>query len=100
FKRAQQLGDNSNLLKAGLEQLSAPDVADNAFSLNREADAAMREGEEAHSRGDLDKALAKYARAFELDPKLYLAPLFAGDMEFKKGHSATETKARSEAFDR
>src|ERR1044072_73477 len=100
FKRAQQLGDDSNLLKMGLEHLSAPDVADTAFSRNSAADAAMREGEEAHSRGDLNKALAKYARAFELDPKLYLAALLAGDMEFKKGHNATEPKARSDAFDR
>src|SRR2546427_10588887 len=80
FLRAQELGDNSNLLKAGLEHLAGPDPAELTFSRNKDADAAMREGEEAHSRGNLDLALAKYQRALELDPKLYEAALYAGDM--------------------
>jgi len=100
FMRAQELGDTSNLLKAGLEGLSGPDPSDVTFSSNKDADAAMREGEEAHSRGDLDRALAKYGRALELDPKLYEAALFAGDMEFKKAYNSTDPKYRSDAVDR
>jgi tetratricopeptide (TPR) repeat protein len=88
--RARDLGDNSELLRAGLEALSQPDDTDESFSPIREADAAMREGEEAHSRGELDKAIKGYQRALELDPKLYLAALFIGDMYFKKGVQATD----------
>lgn len=100
FRRAQELGDDSNLLKQGLQTLAGPDPADLAFSLNKEADTAMREGEAAHARGDLDGALAKYKRALEFDPKLYEAALFAGDMEFKKGFTSTDPQYRSAAFDR
>lgn len=98
--RAKELGDNSNLLRAGLEGLAGPDPAELVFSSNKEADAAMREGEEAHSRGELDKALASYQRALELDPKLYDAALYAGDMEFKKGYNSSDPQFRSAAFDR
>jgi tetratricopeptide (TPR) repeat protein len=100
FLRAQELGDDSNLLQAGLAHVLGPDVSDQAFSRSKEADAAMREGEEAHSRGDLDKALAKYLQALELDPKLYEAALYAGDMEYKKGYNSTDPKYRSAAVDR
>jgi tetratricopeptide (TPR) repeat protein len=100
FRRAQELGDDSNLLKQGLQTLAGPDPAELTFSLNKEADAAMREGEAAHARGDLDGALAKYRRALEFDPKLYEAALFAGDMEFKKGYTSTDPQYRSAAFDR
>jgi len=100
FRRAQELGDDSNLLKQGLQTLAGPDPADLTFSLNKEADTAMREGEAAHARGDLDQALAKYKRALEFDPKLYEAALFAGDMEFKKGYTSTDPQYRSAAFDR
>ena len=94
--RAKDLGDDTALLRAGLEVLSHPDTADAAMSSNSEADAAMREGEEAHSRGELDKAIKSYQRALELDPKLYLAALFTGDMYFKKGFEATNTGERSQ----
>lgn len=88
--RAKDLGDESNLLDTGLEALSQPDTMGKELSAVGEADAALREGEAAHARGDLDNAIKGYKRAFELDPKLYLAPLFIGDMYFKKGHQAAD----------
>lgn len=94
--RAQQLGDDSNLLRAGLETLSLPDSGGNKFSKNDEAEAAMREGEEAYSHGELDKAIKAYQRALQLDPKLYLGALFIGDMYFKKGHQDTDAHTREE----
>jgi tetratricopeptide (TPR) repeat protein len=94
--RAKELGDNSELLRTGLKNLSGPDPAEAAFSSIAEADAAMREGEEAHSRGDLDKAIAGYERALQLDPKLYLAAVFIGDMYYKKGYNAADTGVKTE----
>ena len=100
FLRAKELGDDSNLLRSGLEAMSGPDPGDLTISKNQQADAAMREGEDAYSKGDLDKALARYSRALELEPELYEAALFAGDMEFKKGSKSTDPQFRSDAFDR
>ena len=100
FLRAKELGGDSELLRTGLEGTSGPDPAEATFSSNKEADAAMREGEEAHTRGDLDKAIAAYERALRLDPKLYFAPLFAGDMYFKKGYQAADPRVKREQMDK
>ena len=98
--RAKELGDDSELLRTGLEGLAQPDPLDHAFSNVKEADAAMREGEAAHAKGDLDKAIANYERALRLDPKLYMAALFTGDMYFKKGYQATDPRAKDEHFNK
>jgi tetratricopeptide (TPR) repeat protein len=98
--RSQSLGDDSNLTKITLSSLATKDPTDVPFSNVKAAEAAIREGEEAFVRGELDKALAKYRQALELDPSLYEAALYAGDMEFKKGHQSTEAQFRSDAFDR
>lgn len=98
--RSQSLGDDSNLTKIALDSLSRKDAAEVPFSNVKAAEAAIREGEDAFVRGDLDKALAKYKQALELDPRLYEAALYAGDMEFKKGHQSTDAQVRSDAFDR
>ncbi len=100
FFRAEELGDDSNLVRTGLVALSGPDPGDVTISKNQQADAVMREGEDAYSKGDLDKALAKYSRALEIEPTLYEAALFAGDMEFKKGYNSTDPRFRSDAFER
>lgn len=94
LKRAQALGDDSELLKTGLHALSQPDTTDAKLSSVPGADAALREGEEAHSRGDLDAAIDGYKRAFELDPKNYLAALFTGDMYFKKAYLAKDESVK------
>lgn len=93
--RAQELGDNSNLLLAGLEALSAPAEPEPSFSVNKDANAAMLEGETAHVHGDFDKAIAAYERALKLDPGIYLAALWIGDMYFKKGYHETDASVRS-----
>jgi tetratricopeptide (TPR) repeat protein len=96
FLRARELGDNSELLRTGLEGTAGADPTGLPFSANKEADKAMREGEEAHTKGDLDKAIASYQRALQLDPKLYMAALFAGDMYFKKGYQANDPRVKKE----
>lgn len=98
--RSKQLGNDSELLRAGLEGLADNAPTERAFSNNKEADKAMREGEEAHTRGELDKAIAAYQRALQLDPKLYMAALFTGDMYFKKGYQANDPRVKKEQMDK
>lgn len=97
--RSKELGGDSELMRLALEALSQPDVK-TALSGVKEADEAIRDGEAAYTRGDLDQAIVNYERALRLDPKLYLAALFLGDMYFKKGYQATEPKTRDEHFNK
>jgi tetratricopeptide (TPR) repeat protein len=102
--RAQQIllksrdaGDNSNLTTIVLDSLeSGADPTGNPFTNVRDAEKAIRDAEEAFVRGDLDRALAGYKRALELDPRLYEAALYAGDMYFKKGHAEKDARKKEE----
>jgi tetratricopeptide (TPR) repeat protein len=96
---AKELGMNDTLLDQMLASIP-PDGGDvPKFSANADAEAAMNEGESAYTRGELDKALAAYTRALQLDSKLYEAALFAGDMQFKRAHNSTDAAERSALFD-
>ncbi len=97
--RSRSLGDNSNLTTMILDALAAPDASQLPFSNIQAAEAAIREGEAAFVRGDMDKAIAAYKRALESDPHLYDAALYAGDAEFKKASNSTEVKYRNDHFD-
>jgi tetratricopeptide (TPR) repeat protein len=81
--RANELGDNSDLTRITLESLLANESGEISYSNRQEADAAMKEGEDAFVRGDFPKALAAYERALKADPRLYEAALFMGDVYFK-----------------
>jgi tetratricopeptide (TPR) repeat protein len=99
LRRAQQAGDNSTLTAMTLGILEAgvaSGATDLPFSKVINAEKAMREGEDAFVRGDFDKALAAYQRALELDPLLYEAALYAGDMYFKKGHLESNVRRKDE----
>lgn len=97
--RSRSLGDNSNLTTMVLDALSSPDPTEVPFSNIQAAEAAIRDGEAAFVKGDLDKALAAYKRALESDPRLYDAALYAGDVEYKKGSNSTDAQYRSDHFD-
>ena len=97
--RSRTLGDESNLTTMVLDTLASPDSTQLPFSNIKTAEAAIREGEAAFVKGDLDKALAAYKRALESDPHLYNAALYAGDVEFKKGSNSTDPQFRSDHFD-
>jgi len=86
--RAQKLGANSPLLHTLLDTLT-PD-GDIGFSAKKEVDEAMREGETAFAKGDFPKAIEMYQQALLLDPNLYEAALFIGDVYYK---SADQQKA-------
>jgi tetratricopeptide (TPR) repeat protein len=96
--KSQSLGDDSNLTRMTLDGLSVPDASQVPFSNIRTAEAAIREGEAAFMRGDMDKAIAAYKRALDADPHLYDAALYAGDAEFKKGYNSTDPQFRNEHF--
>src|SRR5262245_41492290 len=85
--RAKQLGVSEryeDLLDSALASIPADGGETTKFSSNREADKAMQDGEAAFARQDYDKAIAAYQKALTLDPKLYYAALFLGDMYFQK----------------
>ncbi|HWS55998.1 MAG TPA: tetratricopeptide repeat protein [Pyrinomonadaceae bacterium] len=95
--RAKELGFGEGVHKDLVDKIidsMNPDGSDAAggapsrFSDNAEADAAMRAGEDAFVRGDSAAALAAYERALQLDPRLYEAPLFSGDVFLKQGDFA------------
>src|SRR5688572_7750355 len=94
--KAQSLGVDNALLKSTIEAIPPDGGIDNGFSLKKEVDEAMREGEAAFARNDMPKALEMYQRALLLDPKLYEAALFAGDVYYK----TAEQKKASEWFAR
>ncbi|HEV7857739.1 MAG TPA: tetratricopeptide repeat protein [Pyrinomonadaceae bacterium] len=100
LQHSQELGDDSNLTKLAVDALSSNDPTDIPFSKIREAEQAIRDGEAAFVKGELDKALAHYERALRLDPKLYEAALYAGDMYFKKGYAATDPAVKSEQMNK
>src|SRR2546423_887150 len=96
--KSQSLGDDSNLTRMALDTLSNPDASQIPFSNIRTAEAAIREGESAFTRGDMDKAIAAYKRALDADPNLYDAALYAGDAEYKNAMNSTDARYRAEHF--
>lgn len=98
--KAKDLGDNSNLLQTLLGMLPE-DGGNVTFSSRQEVNEIMQTAEADFSRGDLDKARDGYIHASLLDPTLYEAPLFTGDVLFKqhKSDSAGEWFARAIEID-
>jgi len=85
-KRAIALGDTNlvALMMAGIDP-SVPVVIAPASA----GSALLQEAEKAFSAGDFATAMTKYTAAAEADPKLYEAPLFAGDAAFRRGDLKT-----------
>jgi tetratricopeptide (TPR) repeat protein len=98
--RAKELGAGDELSESLIQSVPPDGGTDPTLSTNASADAAMKDAEAAFARGDLDKAILSYALAFKFDPKLYAAPLYAGDMEYRKGLNSTDPQTRSEQFDK
>jgi tetratricopeptide (TPR) repeat protein len=96
---SQSLGDDSNLTQITLDSLSQEDATTVPFSNMKAAEAEIRKGEEAFVRGDMDQSLAAYKRALELDPQLYEAALYAGDVEFKKAYLSADEGFRNNHFE-
>ena len=88
FVKAKSLNFDEPKLDALI--LSLPeDGSDSAgFTPNAKVNQVMEEGEALFSQGKPDEALKKYQEALELDPKLYHAALFSGDIYMQKGDFA------------
>ena len=97
--KSQSLGDKSNLTQMTVDALAGPDSSQIPFSKIQAAETAIREGEAAFTRGEMDQAIAAYKRALEADPQLYDAALYAGDSEFKKAMTSNDSRFRSDHFD-
>ena len=86
FVRAKQLGYDKPLVDALITSLP-PDGSRGAdFSSNAAAAAIMKTAEAHFSKGELDEALKNYQKAIVLDPKLYHAALFSGDVYLHKNN--------------
>ena len=102
-ERAKELGNNSQLVQLMLEQIPADGNLPTLADSNRRtpAEEALMEGGAAYAKGEMDRAIEHYERAQKLDPKLYEAPLFIGDVYHKMGKNdkAYESYARAVAID-
>jgi len=97
--RAKELGVTEPVLDQILAGIPPDGGEAPTFSSNPQVEAAMTQGESSYTHGDLKTALAAYERALQLDPKLYEAALFAGDMQFKRAHVSTDAPERKTLFD-
>lgn len=88
FIRARELGVQEPVIDALIGSLP-PDGSDTgSFSQNLVANAVMVEAESLFGQGKLDDALKDYQKALSLDPKLYHAALFSGDVYMQRGDFA------------
>jgi tetratricopeptide (TPR) repeat protein len=88
FVRTKELGYTKPPVEALIGSLP-PDGSDSGvFSSNIEANALMSEAEGLFGQGKLDEALENYQRALKLDPNIYEAALFSGDVFLQRGDFA------------
>ncbi len=84
FIKSKELGHAEPRLDALITSLPADGSGGDAYSPILEANGLMKEGEALFSQGRGDEALTKYQQALRLDPKLYHAALFSGDIYLQK----------------
>ena len=88
FIKAKSLNYSEPKLDALIQGLPEDGSDSPGFSSNTKAGQLMDEGEALFSQGKADEALKKYAEALQVDPKLYLAAVFSGDVYMQKGDYA------------
>jgi tetratricopeptide (TPR) repeat protein len=84
FIKAKNLGLQEKSLDAFIESIPEDGIIAGQFSKNIEAEDTMNEAESAFTKGKIDEALALYQKALKLDPTIYQAALFSGDMYMRK----------------
>jgi len=89
--RARQIGERARAVangKSGYWQvaLQVPeDGGESSFSAKEEVERLMRDAEADFAKGDMDKAFDGYTKALAIEPQLYWAALFCGDVRYKQG---------------
>jgi len=84
FIKSKKLSIKEPNIDALIQGLPVDGSDAGAFSQNLEANALMVEAEALFSQGKLDDALKNYQKALELDPKIYEAALYSGDVFMNK----------------
>jgi tetratricopeptide (TPR) repeat protein len=84
FIKAKQLGITEPVVDALIHGIPEDGSAGSSVSPNIEASRLMAEAEAFFAQGKLDDALRNYQKALELDPNLYEAALFSGDVSMQK----------------
>jgi tetratricopeptide (TPR) repeat protein len=85
FIKSKELGNNEPLVNALIHDIPPDGSEGRVFSQNAEANKLMTEAEALFSQGKLDNALKNYQTALQLDPKIYEAALFSGDVYTHRG---------------
>ena|ERR1051326_3977480 len=83
-----QSAQRGPLVDALIRSIPADGSGGKAFSENAEANRLMSDAEAFFAQGKLDEALADYQKALQLDPKLYEAALFSGDVYMNRNDFA------------
>jgi len=84
FVKAKEFGTDYTNIDAMIGGLAVDGSKPSDFTDNRNAEKVMEEAEAAFSRGDADEAFKLYQKALAIDPKLYFAALFSGDVMMQK----------------
>jgi tetratricopeptide (TPR) repeat protein len=88
FRKAKELGFDDEMndkLIALLSTDATGNNTNNGFSKNAEANKLMSQAEAYFARSDYDKAFEFYQKALQVDPNLYEAALYSGDVFLQKG---------------
>jgi tetratricopeptide (TPR) repeat protein len=85
FKAAKKMGMNDPRIDVFIQLLSGEGIPENSthFSKNPEADKFMQQAETSFSQSKYDEALGFYQKALALDPNIYEAALYSGDVYAK-----------------
>jgi tetratricopeptide (TPR) repeat protein len=86
FIRSRDLGRTEPLIVALISSMPEDGSSSGSFSGHLEAEKAMRDAEAFFVQGKMDEALANYQKALKLDPTVYEAALFSGDVYTQKGN--------------
>ena len=88
FVRAKELNIQEPVVDALIASIPLDGSVGQSFSENIAANSLMTQAEAFFAQGKLDDALSSYQKALALDPKLYHAALFSGDVFMSKNDFA------------
>ncbi len=84
FIKSKELGQKDKIVDALIGSLPEDGIMRGSFSINPIAEELMNAAEVSFSSGKMDDALQNYQKALKLDPTIYEAALFSGDVYVQK----------------